>query len=117
MPRNEVLQTMDESGQLAMVMTTVANQEDADRLAQALVDQCLAACVQIDGPVTSCYRWAGEVQKTNEFRLIIKTSCKAWPPLKEKMTKLHPYDEPELILFNIDDASDGYRAWVNDQTS
>lgn len=108
---------MDDSGQLAMVMTTVANENDADRLAHSLVDQCLAACVQIAGPVTSYYRWAGEVQKSTEFRLMIKTSCKAWPGLKAKLAKLHPYDEPEIIFIAINDASDGYRTWVNDQTT
>ena len=108
---------MDESGQLALVMTTVSNQDDATRLAQALVDQCQAACVQIDGPVTSYYRWAGEVQTSTEFRLMIKTTCKVWVDLKSKLAKLHPYDEPEIIYTVIDDASDGYRSWVNDQTS
>ena len=108
---------MDDSGQLAMIMTTVANEKDADRLARSLVDQCLAACVQIDGPVTSYYRWAGEIQKSTEFRLIIKTSCQSWPALKEKLAKLHPYDEPEIIFIVINDASDGYRFWVNDQTT
>ena len=108
---------MDDSVQLAMVVTTVASSKDAEKLSQALVDQCLVACVQVDGPITSHYRWAGEVKQTEEFRLTIKTSLKAWPNLKSKLAKLHPYDEPEIILIGIDDASDGYRIWVNDQTS
>ena len=100
-----------------MVISTVATEEEADRIARAVVDQCLAACVQIDGPITSHYRWAGEVKQSSEFRLTIKTSCIALPKLKTKLIKLHPYDEPEILVVEVDDASDGYRSWVNDQTS
>lgn len=101
---------------LVMVITTVSSSQDAELLAAALVDHALAACVQIDGPVTSLYRWAGKVEKNSEYRLLIKTSETAWPALKRKLSSLHPYDEPEIILFSVSDASDGYRAWVIDQT-
>ncbi len=100
-----------------MVITTVASAQEAESLAAAVVDQSLAACVQIDGPITSHYRWAGKVEKASEFRLMIKTSQEAWPKLHEKLASLHPYEEPEIIMFAIDDASDGYRDWVIDQTT
>ena len=108
---------MNETGQIAIVLTTVANRDDANQVANALVDQCLAACVQVEGPITSYYRWAGEVQTESEFRLVIKTTCRMWPLLKDKLQKLHPYEEPQIVLLTIDDASAGYLSWVNDQTS
>ncbi len=108
---------MTVSNVLALVMTTVESAEDAERLARSLVDQSLAACVQIDGPITSHYRWAGKVECATEFRLMVKTSIRAWPALKEKLAKLHPYDEPEIILLPIAEASEGYQKWVIDQTT
>lgn len=102
---------------LAVVITTVASVQEAESLAAAVVDQSLAACVQIEGPVTSYYRWAGKVEKASEFRLMIKTSHKAWPELREKLLSLHSYEEPEIVMFSIDDSSDGYRDWVIDQTT
>ncbi len=100
-----------------MVITTVASEQEAESIATALVDQSLAACVQIDGPVTSHYRWAGKVERASEYRLMIKTSRTAWPALREKLASLHSYEEPEIIMFTVDDASDGYRDWVVDQTT
>ena len=97
---------MTDSNGLVLVITTVESLSDADSLAQALVGQSLAACVQIDGPITSLYRWAGKVEQANEFRLMIKTSLSAWPDLKERLAKSHPYDEPEIIMLPITDATD-----------
>lgn len=108
---------MSDSKALALVMTTVENADDAARLARSLVDRSLAACVQIDGPIISHYRWAGNVERSDEFRLLIKTSQSAWLSLKTKLVELHPYDEPEIIMLPISDASDGYRDWVIDQTT
>lgn len=108
---------MDESEAIVLVVTTVESAEDAEAIAKSLVDQCLAACVQVDGPITSHYRWAGKVEQATEFRLMIKSSRAAWPALKHKLAKMHPYDEPEIILCPIDDAAEGYRNWVIDQTT
>jgi len=108
---------MNGSSPLAIVLTTVESTKDADELARLLVDQSLAACVQIDGPIVSHYRWAGKVERAEEYRLTIKTTRDAWPRLQEKLAKAHPYDEPQIIMMGAADSSDGYRAWVVDQTS
>jgi periplasmic divalent cation tolerance protein len=108
---------LNDPNSITLVITTVASATDAETLAQSLVDQSLAACVQIDGPITSHYRWAGKVEHASEYRLMIKTSHTAWPGLKEKLAKLHPYDEPEIIMLPIADVTDGYRDWVIDQTT
>ncbi len=108
---------MPDVNPLVLVISTVESAADAQQLAQALVDQSLAACVQIDGPIQSHYRWAGKLECAQEFRLMIKSSLAAWPALKQKLAALHPYDEPQIIMMKIDDAADGYRDWVVDQTT
>jgi periplasmic divalent cation tolerance protein len=100
-----------------MVITTVSTSMEAEALATALVDQSLAACVQIDGPVSSLYRWAGKVEISREFRLLIKTTLSAWPTLRDRLAALHSYEEPEIILIPIRDSSRGYHDWVVDQTT
>ena len=107
---------MSDSRSIAMVITTVQSAEDADSLAQALVEQSLAACVQIDGPIRSHYRWAGKQEQAEEYRLVIKLAESGWPALREKLAELHPYDEPEIVMLPITGASDGYRDWVMDQS-
>lgn len=108
---------MSESIDICVVTTTVKSLEEANRIAQDLVSQCMAACVQVDGPVTSHYRWAGECQESTEFRLTIKTSQNACDKLVERLEKTHPYDEPEIIVQEIDRVSAGYGRWVIDQTT
>ncbi|TWU14994.1 Divalent-cation tolerance protein CutA [Novipirellula galeiformis] len=108
---------MKESPTLALVISTVELEVDANRLARELVSESLAACVQIDGPIQSCYRWNDQVEHATEYRLMIKTTLTVWPTLKERLLKLHPYDEPEIIMVPIADASEGYGAWVVDQTT
>lgn len=108
---------MAETSSLVLVITTVESASDASSLARSLVDQSLAACVQVDGPITSHYRWAGEVESKSEFRLMIKTSASTWPRLKEKLAKQHPYDEPEIVMLAVEDVTDGYRDWVVNQTT
>jgi periplasmic divalent cation tolerance protein len=108
---------MSEPRELILVISTVETADDADRIARALVDQSLAACVQIDGPIRSHYRWSGQVETATEYRLMIKSSRAAWPRLLEKLAKMHPYDEPEIITLTVSDAAAGYRDWVIDQTT
>ena len=102
---------------LILVFSTVQSAEDADRMARELVAQSLVACVQIDGPVRSHYRWAGKVECAEEYRLLLKTSRKAWPQLKEKLLQIHPYEEPEILMLEVGEASAGYREWVIEQTT
>ena len=108
---------MSEQPSLVMVITTAESAGDAQNLAQVMLDQSLAACVQIEGPIISHYRWKGQTEASNEYRLMIKTTRAAWPALKIKLGEVHPYDEPEIIMVPVEDASDGYRQWVVDQTA
>lgn len=102
---------------LAIVVTTVETAADAEQLARAIVEQSLGACAQIDGPIVSHYRWSGRTERAREFRLTIKTTQSAWPRLKEALARMHPYEEPQIVMTRIDDATAGYRDWVIDQTT
>ncbi len=108
---------MEQTSPLLMVITTVSSEKDGEQLAGVLVEESLAACVQIDGPVSSLYRWDGKLQRTSEYRLSIKTAIQNWPKLRERIAKLHPYDEPEIIAVPISHSSQGYADWVIDQTT
>jgi periplasmic divalent cation tolerance protein len=101
---------------LACCITTTSSMADAQMIANALLDQSLAACIQIEGPIKSHYDWHGKRNSDQEFRLMIKTIVALWPRLKECVCSIHPYDEPELILIPVIDAADGYRDWVIEQT-
>lgn len=108
---------MDEANRLAVVITTTETKADADRIARELVERHLAACVQVEGPITSHYGWAGKLQAEQEYRLMIKTRRSVWESLRDKLAEIHPYEEPEIILLDVPDAAPGYLSWVVDQTS
>ena len=108
---------MNERNAVVVVLTTVESREDADRLSKSLVEQSLVACAQVEGPITSHYRWAGSLQCAEEYRLMLKTTRAAWQKLKNKIVKMHPYDEPQIVLLHAADVSEGYRTWVTDQTT
>ena len=108
---------MSHTEKLVLVLSTVERKSDAERIAGELVAGSLAACVQIDGPISSVYRWGGNTESSIEYRLVIKTSIDAWPLLKQRLSKIHPYDEPQIVMLHIADATQGYADWVIDQTS
>jgi periplasmic divalent cation tolerance protein len=101
---------------LAMILTTTPNLVEAESLAELLVIERLAACVQISGPITSVYRWNDVVETTSEFRVVAKTRLSCWPELRRRLTEMHSYDEPQIILVKIDEASEGYAKWLLHET-
>ena len=107
---------MNHSRRLRICLSTVASERDADEIALLLLERSLAACVQIEGPIVSLYQWEGRMHKDEEYRLVIKTSSDAWPALKETLSEIHPYDEPQIVLLEVLDATAGYRDWVWNQT-
>jgi len=101
---------------LIIVMTTVASHEDAERITNQLLEAGLAACIQIDGPMTSHYLWKGTIERSNEFRLTIKTANTRWQTLKEQLVKHHPYEEPEILMLPVMDTTESYFKWVVQHT-
>ncbi len=86
----------------------------AEEIATALVEQRLAACVNIGGPVRSIYRWQGKVEKEEEELLIIKTTPRRWPGLRDTLARLHPYDVPEIIALPVTDGHPDYLRWAEE---
>jgi periplasmic divalent cation tolerance protein len=94
-----------------VVLTTCAAEADAERMARALVEGRLAACVNVVPGVRSFYRWKGEVDSGVEFLLIVKTSRDLFPALRAEMEKLHPYELPELLALPVVAGAENYLNW------
>jgi periplasmic divalent cation tolerance protein len=95
-----------------IVLTTAGSQDEARKIARALVERRLAACVNIVAPVESVYRWQGEVENAEEWLLIIKTTAQAFSKVREAICELHSYDLPECVLLSIEDGSKAYLEWI-----
>lgn len=100
-----------------IVLTTVAADFDARPLARELVDQRLAACVNIVAGVTSIYRWQGSVSEDGEQLLVIKTVDDNLHDLREALFARHPYEVPEFVVLPIASISDAYGAWLLESAS
>ena len=98
-----------------LVVTTVGSADDARRLARAMVDRRLAACVQI-GAIDSIYRWHGAVQEDAEFRLLFKTAADRVQPLLDALRELHPYELPALHAWPVAAADPAYAGWIVEST-
>ena len=97
-----------------IVLSTAGSQDEARKIARALVDRRLAACVNLVAPVESIYRWQGKVETAQEWLLVIKTIAEKFPQVRDVIRELHSYDLPECIMLPIDDGSPGYLEWIED---
>jgi periplasmic divalent cation tolerance protein len=86
-----------------------------DGLARTLVDERLAACVNVHGPMQSTYRWKGVVERAAERQLVIKTTRDRRRALEARLRELHPYELPEFVVLGAE-GSDEYAAWVSGET-
>lgn len=93
-----------------------ANEDEAQRIAQALVAERLAACVNIAGPVHSIYRWRGEIENASEYMLVIKTSKRHFSKLERRVRELHSYEVPEIVAVTLVEGSKPYIAWLAEST-
>jgi periplasmic divalent cation tolerance protein len=101
---------------LILILTTMPDDDRADAIARALVEEHLAACVNVHGPMTSTYRWKGQVEREPERQLVIKTTAERLPDLEARLRALHPYELPEFVVLGAT-ASDAYAKWVAKETS
>ena len=93
-------------------LCTVPDRDTATRIAEALVTEQLAACVNIIPAIQSVYRWEGAVEHDEELLLLIKTSSAVWSRLEERILALHPYELPEIISVRIQDGNKNYLNWI-----
>ena len=97
-----------------LVSTTTDSRDKAQTLASALVEQELAACVQIQGPIESVYRWQGTVEQSQEWLLTAKTKSSDFDNVEAAIRELHTYDCPEIVATAIVAGSDDYLKWLGD---
>jgi uncharacterized protein involved in tolerance to divalent cations len=95
-----------------VVYITVESTEEGDRLARALVEEKLAACVNRIGGVRSTYAWKGEIETEEEQLLIVKTSAAAFDQLEHRVRELHSYEVPEIIAVPVVRGNRAYLKWM-----
>jgi periplasmic divalent cation tolerance protein len=100
-----------------LIMTTVAKQEDAKKLADLAIEKNMAACAQIQSPCTSTYRWQGQIETATEYPVHFKTNESKRQALMSLLKQNHPYDVPEIICIKLDDVDSDYADWLNTQLS
>ncbi len=98
-----------------VVYVTVGSAEEAERLADTLVEERLAACVNLVAPVRSTYRWQGRVERDEEQLLIIKTRDDIFDRLKKRVEEIHSYSVPEIIALPILKGNESYLDWLGKQ--
>ena len=97
------------------ITTTTASEQEAYALSRQLVDQRLAACVQVSGPIRSFYRWQGETCEASEFRCTIKSISALRERIVEAIAGLHSYDTPQIVVMPIIHCSPEYAQWLRAQ--
>lgn len=97
-----------------IVLTTIGADADGEALARTLVEERLAACVNVLPPMRSVYRWKGEVEADTERQLIIKTMSDRVVALQERLSRLHPYELPEFLVVPSSGGSEAYVGWIRE---
>ena len=99
------------------VMTTVERQEDAERIARTLVENRLAACVQVLGPIASTYHWQGSIESSQEWLCLAKSRASLYARIEEAIRKVHPYEVPEIVAVPIVAGAKSYLQWIDEETA
>jgi len=102
---------------ILLVLTNMPDDASAKTLAQTLIEQKLAACVNLLSPCQSVYTWQGKVEHTEEVPLMIKTDQAHYDALEAAVIKAHPYELPEIISINVNGGLPRYLQWVSEQLS
>jgi periplasmic divalent cation tolerance protein len=104
------------SNEVVIVLTTAPADERAEIWARTLVEERLAACVNVHPPMVSIYRWKGIVERDNERQVVIKTTRGRLTALRARLVELHSYELPEFVVLSVADGSDEYLRWIVEQT-
>ena len=101
---------------IILVLTTMPDDDRADTLARTLVEERLAACVNVHGPMRSTYRWKGQIEGDAERQIVIKTTTGRLAKLEARLRALHPYELPEFVVVSASASAD-YGSWVAAETA
>jgi periplasmic divalent cation tolerance protein len=99
-----------------LVLTNLPDRQTAERLAETLVREGVAACVNVLAPCRSIFRWKDEVQNDEEFPVLIKTTSERYQALEEAIRAAHPYELPEIIAVPIEHGLPAYLGWLESET-
>jgi periplasmic divalent cation tolerance protein len=99
-----------------IVLTTAGSPQEAEKIARALVERRLAACVNIIPQIQSVYRWKEKIEQETEWLLIIKTRLNIFDSVRDAIKELHSYDLPECVMLDVSDGSEAYLNWVSENT-
>ena len=97
-----------------LVLTTASSPQEAKKIARALVESRLAACVNIIAKIESVHRWEGKIEEALEYLLLIKTTAEAFPGVREAIRQLHSYEVPECIALAVEEGSEAYLKWIDE---
>ena len=97
-----------------VIMVTASSRRECRKIARRLIEEKLAACVNISQPVQSVYRWEGKIEHSKEFLMFIKTNRDLFPQIKAEIDLIHSYHTPEIICLPIIDGSQNYLQWISD---
>ena len=101
---------------VVLILTTVPAAARAETIARSLVDERLAACVNVLSTMTSFYRWQGRIEQEEERQIVIKTTRDRVPAVQTRLRDLHAYEVPEFLVLPVSDGSTGYLDWVRNET-
>jgi periplasmic divalent cation tolerance protein len=107
----------DLEGGIFLVFTNLPDRESASRLAEALVEQRLAACVNVLGGCTSVFRWEGAIERAEEIPVLIKTRAARYAEVEALIKSLHPYELPEVVAVPVVRGLPDYLDWVTAETA
>lgn len=101
---------------IIFVYVTCETSAQAENISRSLVEEKLAACVNILAPITSIYRWNDETQNSQEFPIIIKTRSDLFEKLEASVKKLHSYDNPCIVALPVSQGSEPFMSWIKENT-
>ena len=104
------------SAEYLVVLTTLPADFDAHAFGRTLVEERLAACVNLVGVMESVYRWEGRIETETERQIIIKTSRDRLAALWDRVRETHPYEVPEFVVLQIVDGNEAYLRWIGEST-
>ncbi len=99
-----------------IVLCSCPDQESAERIANHLVENRLAACVNVSSPVKSIYRWQGAIETADEYMLSIKTTASCYDELELAILSVHPYELPEIVAIPVETGLQNYLGWIDQCT-
>lgn len=100
-----------------LAYVTASDETEAEKIGRVLIEERLAACANVMGPITSVYRWQGKVQRDREVVLLLKTAERHVPALTERVTELHSYECPCVVAWPLTGGNPEFLAWIETQTA